>query len=260
MREERRRYGSTSRQLAGQVPRDALSRRSRRSPACCPCAVRTGMTRDFTRFSNANRPAVCPDGELVAVSTEHHDASQHFLSVLSGGAAAQRANRAGALACYQPMPELMTDVKWLDATRMVVASGRGSLSVHQVESATTLTRTIRTTGQYHTYARALVRNVRWCALVRGIGMASSPRSRSRPCVAESLRAASSSYIREVATCPESSGRVAYGGYDCAVSVTDLHRPSERQLHLSVPSVVSSVKWASIFSGTVAKRMRPSTRQ
>lgn len=170
-----------------------------------------GMIRDFTRFSNANRPAVCPDGDLIAVGTDHHDASQHFLSVMSGSASAQHTSRTGALACYQAVSEFTTDVKWLDSTRMVVASGRGNLSVHQLTKATTSTSTIRTT--------------------------------------ETLRGASSSYIREVAICPESSSRVAYGGYDCSVTVTDLHRPSDRLLQFSVPSVVGSIKWAPFLSGT-----------
>lgn len=105
------------------------------------------MIRDFTRFSNANRPAVCPDGDLIAVGTDHHDASQHFLSVMSGSASAQHTSRTGALACYQAVSEFTTDVKWLDSTRMVVASGRGNLSVHQLTKATTSTSTIRTTGE-----------------------------------------------------------------------------------------------------------------
>jgi len=105
-----------------------------------------GLTHNFARFSNGNRPAVHPTGEFVAVGTDNPDALQHFLSILSGPRLESSA-RGNVLQCYVPLLEYMTDAQWLDSNTVLTASGRGNLNVYHFNT-TTESASLQVVGQY----------------------------------------------------------------------------------------------------------------
>lgn len=93
----------------------------------------TGSTYDFDRFSTAAKPAVPMGGRHIAVGTDEPDATQHFLSIIDGELLLNDM-RSDSVVCYLPVPEHMSDVKWLNSTTLLAATGKGNLKLFEFKA------------------------------------------------------------------------------------------------------------------------------
>lgn len=93
-----------------------------------------GSTHDFAHFSTGGKPAVFSGSQYIAIGTDEPDATQHFLTIsdaeILGGTISE-----DLVACYAIVSEHMSDVKWLDATTLLAATGRGNLKQFKFDQA-----------------------------------------------------------------------------------------------------------------------------
>jgi hypothetical protein len=80
----------------------------------------------------------------IAVGTDSPKAANHFLSVLDGESILQDSSR-DAVVCSTAVSEHLSDVKWLDATNVIAATGTGNLKVFHFDLAS---RSIRHGGEW----------------------------------------------------------------------------------------------------------------
>lgn len=93
-----------------------------------------GSTYDFDRFSTAAKPALCMDDGYIAFGTDEPEATQHFLSIIDGERLTTSAVK-DPLVCYVPVPEHMSDVKWLNSHTLLAATGKGNLKLFEFKAA-----------------------------------------------------------------------------------------------------------------------------
>lgn len=85
----------------------------------------------FAKFSISSKPAV--RGQYIATGTDDPDAKQHFLAIVDGELLLNDITKPPIVA-YLPSDQHFADVKWLDSTTLIAATGQGNLKLFQFDA------------------------------------------------------------------------------------------------------------------------------
>lgn len=92
--------------------------------------MRAGSSHDFARFSVGSRPSVRAGSRHIAFGTDDPEATQHFLSIVDGDTL-HKSVRGDPLMSYISVSEHLSDVKWLNSSTLLAATGSGNLKLFQ---------------------------------------------------------------------------------------------------------------------------------
>lgn len=84
----------------------------------------------FEKFSTAAKPAVRPGDRHIAIGTDDPEATQHFLSIVDAEIALNDIAK-DPVVCHLPVSDHMSDVKWLNASTLLAATGKGNLKLFE---------------------------------------------------------------------------------------------------------------------------------
>ena len=87
-----------------------------------------GSTYDFANFSISSTPAFCAANGIIAIGTDEPAAKEHFLVCISSQAMMDGLREDPVLA-YLKVSEHMSDVKWVNETTLLAATGKGNFKL-----------------------------------------------------------------------------------------------------------------------------------
>lgn len=117
--------------ISSASPPAAATSPPRQAPDITSFNVDTKRLNGFERASGRNvkqsvaaLPAV--QGQLIATGTDDPEAKEHFLKIVNGETMLSNATLDPVVSSL-PVPEHMSDVKWLNSSMLVAACGKGNL-------------------------------------------------------------------------------------------------------------------------------------
>jgi hypothetical protein len=102
----------------------------------------SGSKYDFDKFSVSSRAPV--RSNYIAVGTDEPEAKQHYLSIINGHTMLHEGRQDPAV-CYTQVSEHIPDLRWLNDSTLLAATGKGNLKLFHFDEGKS---TIKHVGKY----------------------------------------------------------------------------------------------------------------